>query len=203
MNLRTLRRFIVIGVTLITSMVATPTMAATPAPAGSPVTPVPALDLERYAGTWLQLADIPADFTAQCARDTQANYTVLPDGLVQVVNTCTTADGGLSTIEGRARVVGPDSNAQLQVTFVQFGGQWQFQFGADYWVIGLDERNYSWAVVGGPDRTSGFVLSRQPTLKPRQIGQVLRTLIRNGYDPCDFEITATTGGVETNRPLCG
>jgi apolipoprotein D and lipocalin family protein len=198
-----LRRVLISAATLIAVMIATPAVAATPTATGlPPVTPVAALDLTRYTGTWLQLADIPAVFTAQCVRDTQANYTVLPDGLVKVVNTCITADGSLSTIEGRARVVGPESNAQLEVTFVQFGGQWQFQFAADYWVIGLDDRNYSWAVVGGPDRASGFVLARKPTLSPSQIGQVFKVLIRNGYDPCDFEITATTGGVASNVPLC-
>jgi apolipoprotein D and lipocalin family protein len=208
MHLRTLRSLVVTGVMIAATastgvVLAAPAGAITPDHDRLPVTPVAALDLTRYAGTWLQLADVPATFTAQCERDTQAQYSVLPDGLVRVVNTCVRADGSLNTIEGRARVVGPDSNAQLQVTFVQFGGQWQFQLAGDYWVIGLDQRNYSWAVVGDPDRSNGFVLSRKPTLTPRQIGQVLRSVIRNGYDPCDFEITATTGGVESNRPLCG
>ncbi len=167
-----------------------------------PVTPVASVDLQRYSGQWLQLASTPAPFTAQCARDTQANYTILPDGLVKVINTCVLADGSTTVIEGRARVTGPDSNAQLEVTFAQAGGQFLFQAAGDYWVIGLDAKNYSWAVVGNPDRSSGFVLSRTPTLSAKQIAAVARTIVRNGYDPCSFVITATTGGVERNTPLC-
>jgi apolipoprotein D and lipocalin family protein len=132
------------GMALIASVsVASSASAVRPDQDYFPVTPVASLDLARYAGTWLQLADVPASFTAQCDRDTQAKYTVLPDGLVQVINTCVRADGSLNTIEGRARVVGPDSNAQLQVTFVQIAGEWQFRAAGDYWVVGLDEENYS------------------------------------------------------------
>jgi apolipoprotein D and lipocalin family protein len=170
--------------------------------AARPVKPIAALDLQRYSGTWLQLASIPARFSAQCVKDTQANYTPLEDGTVKVINSCTIADGSTTSLEGRARVTGPDSNAQLQVTFVQVNGQFQFVPGGAYWVIGLDQQNYSWAVVGDPDRTNGFVLSRTPHLTGRQIASIVRTIVRNGYDPCKFTITATTGGVETNQPLC-
>jgi apolipoprotein D and lipocalin family protein len=167
-----------------------------------PVRPVASLDLQRYAGKWLQLANIPAPFSAQCVKDTQAMYTPLEDGTVKVINTCTVADGSTTSVEGRARVTGPDSNAQLEVTFVQFNGEFQFRASGAYWVLGLDQRSYSWAVVGDPTRTNGFVLSRTPTLNGRQIASIVRTILRNGYDPCRFAITATTGGIETNRPLC-
>lgn len=172
-------------------------------PKSRAVTPVAALDLQRYSGRWLQLASTPAPFTAQCARDTQAEYTPLPDGLVKVVNSCVLADGSTTVIEGRARVTGPDSNAQLEVTFAQVNGEFLFRAAGAYWVIGLDATDYSWAVVGNPDRASGFVLSRTPTLTAKQIAGVVRAVVRNGYDPCTFIITATTGGIETNTPLCG
>ncbi|MGL5909014.1 MAG: lipocalin family protein [Phycicoccus sp.] len=165
-----------------------------------PVTPIGALDLQRYSGKWLQLAAVPQPFQAQCVRDTQAVYTPLPDGLVKVENSCVQADGSVSRIEGRARVVGP-SPAQLEVTFVQVAGQWLFEAAGDYWVLGLG-KNYDWAVVGTDTRSSGFVLSRTPTLNAKQIGGIVRTVLGNGYDPCAFQITATTGGIEQNISLC-
>lgn len=176
---------------------ATPAAAAPATAAGATraVTPVPALDLTRYQGTWLQLAAIPSPFQAECARDVRATYTLLPDGLVRVANRCTRADGTVSAIEGRATVAGP-APSQLLVSFVQIAGGWQFQppFGADYWVLGLS-RDYRWAVVGDPARRSGFVLSRTPTLPARDIAAIVAVLLRNGYDPCAFVLTPTTGGV--------
>ncbi|MGL4743187.1 MAG: lipocalin family protein [Dermatophilaceae bacterium] len=172
----------------------------TTAESPKPVTPVGALDLQRYSGTWLQLATVPQPFAAQCVRDTRAVYTPQPDGLVKVENSCVRADGSVNRIEGRARVVGP-SPAQLEVTFVQVAGQWLFDAAGDYWVLGLG-KNYDWAVVGTPERSSGFVLSRTPTLNASQISGIVRTVLRNGYSPCAFQITATTGGIEQNIPLC-
>jgi apolipoprotein D and lipocalin family protein len=203
---RFVRRFAAVAgaVALVSAIAVTPAFASGDSGISTSrgVKPVASLDLQRYSGTWLQLAAIPAPFTAQCVRDTRAEYTPLPDGLVKVINTCTTSNGTINSVEGRARVVGPDSNAQLEVTFAQANGQFLFQAAGAYWVIGLDQHEYSWAVVGNPARTSGFVLSRTPDLSTRQIAGIVRAVVRNGYDPCTFTITATTGGVETNRPLC-
>jgi apolipoprotein D and lipocalin family protein len=165
------------------------------------VTTVSQVDLARYQGRWLQLAAIPAPFQKVCARDTSATYRQLPDGLVKVVNRCLRADGSLVRIEGRARVVDAASHAKLQVTFAQVGGQWIFVPGGDYWILGL-ARDYSWAVVGNPDRTSGFVLSRTATLSATQVFEIIVSLVRSGYNPCAFSITATTGGINVNRNLC-
>lgn len=196
-----MRRSIVLAVATLAAVLAIPLAPAAAATgtaaavADRPVRPVPALDLERYQGLWRQLAAIPQPFEAECARDVQAVYAALPDGLIRVQNSCVRADGTTAAIEGRARVTGP-STAQLTVTFVQLGGVWQFQppFGADYWVIGLSP-DYRWAVVGGPERRGGFVLARTPALLARDVAAIVAVLLRNGYDPCDFVLTPTTGGL--------
>lgn len=168
-----------------------------------PVRPVRTVDLERYLGTWLQLAAIPTFFSAPCARDTTAAYALLADGEVDVTNTCTGFDGQPVVAEGQARVVGPRPS-QLEVTFAFTpAGDPIYQAAGDYWIIGLDQRDYQWAVVGAPDRESLFVLSREPVLTPRQATRVLFSILRSGYDPCDLVLTATTGGIEQDVPLCG
>lgn len=156
-----------------------------------PVTTVPAVDLQRYQGTWKEVASIPQPFSAECARNTMANYTLLPDGLIRVLNSCDRADGSTSRLEGRARVVDPASPAKLQVTFAQQGGQFFFTPGGDYWIIGLDP-NYRWAVVGDGARKNGFVLSRTSTVAPRDIVKIVRVLVRNGYDLNAFKLTPQT-----------
>ncbi|MGL5828219.1 MAG: lipocalin family protein, partial [Angustibacter sp.] len=124
-----------------------------------------------------------------------AQYTALDEGLIKVVNRCTASDGRRITIEGRARVVDPESNAKLQVTFVQQNGTWIFVPGGDYWILGLDS-GYQWAIVGDPDRTGGFILSRNPSLTSYQLVQVVLTLISQGYDPCRFTLTAARGSAQ-------
>lgn len=176
-------------------------LSLTPGAAPCPVRTVAAVDLEQYQGRWRQLAAIPSPFQQDCVRDTSATYRPAADGLLQVINRCYRADGSLLRIEGRARVVDAAAPGKLQVTFVRSNNQWVFVPGGDYWILGLGE-GYEWAVVGDPTRRSGFVLSRTATLTPTQLARVLVVLLRNGYNPCDFAITATTGGVAVNRSVC-
>jgi apolipoprotein D and lipocalin family protein len=200
------RSFLAAGALTVALLALPAPVSATPnsaADSGStrPVRPVVSVDLQRYSGRWLQLAAIPSPFEAQCVSDVTANYTVLPDGLVKVINSCLQADGTTSSLEGRARVVDTASNAKLQVTFVQIAGAWQFQFGGDYWILGLSS-DYNWAVVGDPARKNGFVLSRKPLLSLGSIIRVVGILLRNGYSPCDFTTTPTAGGLPVARGLC-
>ncbi|GAA0247983.1 lipocalin family protein [Saccharothrix mutabilis subsp. mutabilis] len=187
---------------LATALVAT--LGLTP-PAGAAtgeVRPVRSVDLTRYQGTWLQLAAIPQPFQAACARDDRAEYTLLPDGLVRVVNSCRRADGQEVRLEGRARPADAGTTSRLEVTFVNVGGAWVFDDPGTYWVIGLD-RDYRWAVVGAPDRRSGFVLSRTARPTPDQVAGIATALIRNGYDLCRFRVTVQEGGAPAPVDLCG
>lgn len=198
MSNQVLRR--VFGAALVASMMlAAPTVIASERQA-PPVRTVASVDLVRYQGRWLNLASVPSPFLDACERDITADYEILPDGLVEVINTCTT--GGVPIpIEGRARVVDSATNAKLQVTFAQQNGEFFFVPGGDYWVIGLD-KNYRWAIVGDPDRSSGFILSRTPTLQPLDLVRIVLALARSGYDPCRFELTPTTGGLEATGSIC-
>jgi len=118
-----------------------------------PPTTVSYVDLNRYLGTWYEIASIPQEFQEGCVA-TQAEYSSLPSGRIRVVNSCRleTLDGRLKEARGRARVVDTVSNAKLEVTFF-------WPFWGDYWIIGLAE-DYSWAIVGHPTRDYLWILSR-------------------------------------------
>src|SRR4051794_3661855 len=127
-------------------LVAAPALAAAPASSTGPVRPVDRVELDRYVGSWFQLAAIPQWFSFACARDTTATYTAEPDGTVGVLNSCVTWFGTPFSLEGRARVTDPATNAQLQVTFVRSGAEWVYVGGTNYVIIGL-ARDYGWAVT--------------------------------------------------------
>lgn len=156
---------------------------------GPTVTTVPDVDLERYTGLWHEIAKIPNRFQDQCAYGTTAEYTLRDDGRIEVVNRCFEEDGELSEAKGEAKIVDPDSNAKLEVSFVSFLG-WR-PFWGDYWVIGLDE-NYQWAVVGVPDRDYGWVLARMPELDDATLETIRGIVERNGYQWSAFETSPAT-----------
>ncbi|MBU3064882.1 lipocalin family protein [Nocardia sp. NEAU-G5] len=168
---------------------------------GAPPSPVPALDLTRYLGTWDQLAAVPQPYELACARDTQARYTLDPAGNVRVDNTCTTWSGTPNRITGTATVTDPDTGAQLHVSFPGVPTQDQLDGPPNYIVTALDT-DYAWAVVTDPYRLSGFVLSRTAELSAAQWDRIRSGIIAAGMNPCLYLTSPTTGGIDTIEPLC-
>ncbi|MEV0939514.1 lipocalin family protein [Micromonospora wenchangensis] len=189
------RRQVVTAVAVATAVLATavPAQAAPTAVDTGPLTPVADVDVERYAGDWYQVAAIPAIFEIQCYKNVTARYDVQPDGTIGVRNACRTIVGTTSTVTGRARSENPPADSALTVSFLKLGGRWIYLGGPNYVVIGLDP-DYRWAVVGDPDRSSGFVLSREPALTGAQTAAAKAVLTANGYDLCDFRTTRQDGG---------
>ena len=54
----------------------------------APLQVVAPVDLRRYAGIWHEQARLPNRFQKACAGPVTAEYTLQPDGTVQVVNRC-------------------------------------------------------------------------------------------------------------------
>lgn len=77
---------------------------------------VPRLELQRYSGTWHEIAHLPMFFQRQCVDRISATYTALPDGTIEVRNACRTKDGSMSQSTGVARPV-QGHPGQLKVRF--------------------------------------------------------------------------------------
>ncbi|CAM2862407.1 lipocalin family protein [Prescottella defluvii] len=184
-------------------------LAAAPAsaqPTGSadlwqPLAPIPSLDVDRYMGTWHQLAAVPQPFNLNCARDTRATYGVIDASNVSVNNTCTTWSGGTNGIVGNARVNDPVTNAQLHVSFPSVPFQNSPEGPTNYVVTYLAD-DYSWAFVGDPARVSGFVLSRTPSVSADGWQQIRSVVESRGYNSCLVLTSPTTGGRSDITPLC-
>ena len=155
-------------------------------PSGSGVVaPVSRVDLARYAGIWHEIAKIPNRFQKQCARDTLAQYTLRPDGRIDVVNQCIKRNGSVDQARGIAKVVDAETGAKLKVSLVSLLG-WR-PFWGDYWIVGLDP-NYRWAVVGAPNRKYGWILARSKTLDANSLETISAIIERNGYQRGSFQM---------------
>ncbi len=67
--------------------------AAEGAAAVEPLQPIAALDVQRYMGTWYEIAKYPNWFQKKCVGDTRADYSLQPTGQIQVINRCREEDG--------------------------------------------------------------------------------------------------------------
>jgi len=145
------------------------------ATAEKPLQTVASVDLQRYLGTWYEIATIPARFQKGCVGVT-ATYTSRPDGKIGVLNRCRklTLDGEEKSISGKAWVTDPKTNAKLKVQFF-----WPLR-GA-YWIIELDP-DYQYAVVGHPGRNYLWILSRRPQMDEALYATLLERIAAHGYD---------------------
>ena len=139
-----------------------------------PLDAVPKVNLERYLGTWYEIASYPQRFQEGCT-GTTATYTLRSDGEIDVLNKCRKGglDGPEDAAEGRARVVDRKSNAKLEVSFFR-------PFWGDYWIIDLGPE-YEYAVVGHPSRDYLWILSRTPTLDAEIYDGILTRVDEMGY----------------------
>jgi apolipoprotein D and lipocalin family protein len=132
---------------------------------------VTSLDLNRYLGTWYEVARYPVFFQRGCTRS-KAIYSQTRPDRISVTNTCI-RNSKLSSITGDATIKAP---GKLRVSFSPF-----IPFRSDYWVLYID-KSYSTAVVGGPGRSTGWILSRKPNRSRASLSPALQALERNGYD---------------------
>lgn len=170
------------GLALGTGATAVTAQEARRTPMPEPVRAVDSVDLGRYAGRWHEVARLPNSFQSDCAGETTADYEVLANGQVRVVNQCRRPDGTVIRAEGRARLAdrkGPTS--KLKVRFAPAFLSWLPMVWGNYWVLDLTD-DYSAALVGDPSRQYLWVLSRTPRLSDSTYRRMLATARRLGFD---------------------
>src|SRR5512144_1232890 len=141
----------------------------------APLRTVPHVDLQRYLGTWYEIASFPQSFQRGCTATT-ATYALRDDGDIDVVNRCRkgSPDGPEKVARGRARVVDRSTNAKLEVSFFR-------PFWGDYWIVDLGA-DYEYAVVGHPGRDYLWILSRTRTMEPELYASIVHRLEAQGYE---------------------
>ena len=144
------------------------------------LTPVGDFQVQRYLGTWYEIARLDHSFERGLSRVT-ATYEQRDDGTIGVVNRgFDAATGEWEEAAGKARFAGAEDVASLEVSF--FG-----PFYGGYHVIVLDHEDYAYAMVSGPSRDYLWILARRPELsqdvvdalvaKASQLGFATRDLI--------------------------
>lgn len=119
--------------------------------------PVTGFDLQRYLGTWHEIARLDHRFERGLTRVT-AEYALRPDGRVSVLNRgFDEAKGTWKEARGVAKFRGDRGVASLKVSF--FG-----PFYGGYHILDLDRDAYRWAVVCGPSRSYLWILAREKVL---------------------------------------
>jgi len=139
-------------------------------------TVVKELNIQKYLGTWYEIARYDHSFERGLVGVT-ANYSMRDDGKIKVINSGykNSLEGKFSQAVGKAKI--PDLNnypAKLKVSFFLF-------FYGDYYVMELD-KNYQWAVIGSSSDKYLWILNREPQMEEKLYNELLNKIQKRGYD---------------------
>lgn len=150
----------------------------------APLPTVAQVDLERYAGRWFEISRLPMWFERKCTGNITATYALREDQRIDVVNRCATSDGFISA-KGIAEIPNAAHPGQLRVRFAPDWLSWFPIVWGDYWIINLDPE-YRWVMVGAPNRSYLWILSRTPALDEPTISMLKQQALSLGFETQDM-----------------
>ncbi|OEE12407.1 lipocalin family protein [Aliivibrio fischeri] len=138
------------------------------------VEPVTGFELNRYLGTWYEIARLDHSFEDGLSQ-VSAEYSINEDGSVKVINRgFSDQDQQWSEALGKAKFVDGSDEGYLKVSF--FG-----PFYGSYVVFELDKENYQYAFVSGPDLDYLWLLSRTKKVDQEVIERFVSTAQSLGF----------------------
>jgi len=130
--------------------------------------------LQRYLGTWYEIARLDHRFERGLSH-VQAEYALRDDGSVRVINRGYNDEKGeWESAEGKAHFIDGADVGRLKVSF--FG-----PFYGAYNIIALDQENYQYSMVAGPDTGYLWILAREPQLDPAILERLLSQATDLGF----------------------
>lgn len=160
-----MKKFIIIFALLVVSCVGMP----------DGVKPVDRFQIERYMGKWHEIARLDHSFERGLTHVT-AEYSIREDGGVRVLNRGYMAkESKWKEAEGKAYFVNHPNQGFLKVSF--FG-----PFYGSYVILELDQQNYSYALVCGPDKSYLWILARSPRLDEEIKKRLIAKAAASGFD---------------------
>ncbi|PCC99420.1 lipocalin family protein [Halopseudomonas pelagia] len=139
------------------------------------VEPVTGFEPSRYLGTWYEIARLDHSFEEGLSRVT-AEYSLREDGGIKVLNKGYSEEKGeWEEAEGKAYFVEDEQTGYLKVSF--FG-----PFYGAYGIFGLDQENYQYSWVSGPNTDYLWLLAREPQIPEEDKQAFVERAAELGFD---------------------
>jgi apolipoprotein D and lipocalin family protein len=133
------------------------------------------VDLNRYMGTWYEIARFPHSFEKGLVGVT-ATYNLKKNGKVEVINQGykDSLSGKLKRAKGFAKIPDPNVPGRLMVYFF-------WPFGGEYLILELDE-NYQYVLIGSSSKNYLWILSRTPKMDDQTYDSLVKKAESLGFD---------------------
>ena len=139
------------------------------------IRPVSHFDLDRYLGTWHEIARLDHSFERGLSRVT-AEYSRQADGSIKVINKGYSKENNVwQNVEGKAKFVGDKNIGHLKVSF--FG-----PFYGSYIIFKLDMVDYQYAFVTSYNKDFLWLLARTPVVSNAVLTEFKEAIAHYGFD---------------------
>ncbi|MDD2802134.1 MAG: lipocalin family protein [Methylococcales bacterium] len=136
-------------------------------------------DINRYTGTWYEIARLDNRFEKGLEK-ISATYQLRDDGGIDVINKgWNEQTGEWNQVEGKAYFIDKPTIGRLKVSF--FG-----PFYGGYNIIDLDKKDYSYALVTGPDKSYLWILSKTKHLPEETLNILINRVKALGFATSDL-----------------
>ena len=148
------------------------------------------VDLDRFAGTWYEIARLPKSGEKDCGTDSRITYARTDTGL-HMLSLCRQADGSIRRVTGRAKLRDDASQSRFKITFAPAAFDLLPFVWSDYTIVDIAD-DYSTAIVGTENRKQLSLLAKKPVVDDSKRQDFLNKARAQGFDTTALVFTPHT-----------
>lgn len=157
------------------------------------------VDLDRFVGSWFEIARLPDPKDKECLSDARATYARTDNGL-RLLSLCRRQDGSIRRSTGRARLADDATQARFKISYSHPALDVLPFVWSDYTIIDVAD-DYGTAIVGAADRKHLWLLSRQPFVTDRARQDFMNKARAQGFDTSALIFTQHSAAAQPDRPV--
>ncbi len=181
MTLKSIPKFAAGAIAVVTLV-----LAVTGAARAQSASALPLVDLNRFAGSWYEIARLPTKREKGCIADV---VDLIASGdkrnEYQLVNSCKAKNDYTDVTNADIKAVKNSGGGKLKVQYI-------WPFSDKEWVLALGS-DYQWALVGSPNHKGLRILSRTRQMSPDVLATIKQKAASEGYAVDKLAMTLQTG----------
>jgi apolipoprotein D and lipocalin family protein len=146
-----------------------------------PIRTADAVDLDRFAGDWYVIANIPT-FIETEAYNAIESYAPPVDG--KIATTFTFNDGGF---DGKLKTYNPTGFVRENTGNAVWGMQFVWPIKAEYRIVYVDE-HYQRTIIGRSKRDYVWLMARSPVINDDEFQEMVDIIAAEGYDTAQLRL---------------